>query len=182
MILPEHRTSIVRMEPYFKAPMLMLGNQENKAGYKFPVEYKTLDLDGGHLQFDLNGSLPGYEQQQFKTVFNLGTLEHVWNVHEAYCTAARFVEAGGFYLGHSPVAGYEGHGIHVTDHRYLLQFFEINGFEICARWFTEQNGRACSSPERNCGRSIILWIIAQRVQIVPFFKFPQQVYQGGVKL
>lgn len=179
MILPEHMPHILRMEPYFKAPMLMLGNQENKAGYKFPVPYDTLDLDGGDIKLDLNQQL--VYGRDWETVFNLGTLEHVWNVHQAYLNAGRAVKTGGYFLGHSPVAGYEGHCIHITGWKYLLQFFELNGFQIVDRWFSEQGGRICDAPSRNCGRSIILWFVAKKITGGNPIRFPQQVYMGGVK-
>lgn len=180
MILPEHAQHFDRLRPYMKPAMLMLGNQENKAGYQFPCDYLTLDPDGGQLQYDLNEPIENMGGQ-FETVFNLGTLEHVWDVHQAYLNCARVLRVGGHFLGHSPVAGYEGHGIHVTDWKYIRAFLEANGFEIQELWFSEQNGRNCDVPSRNCGRSIILWFAAKKLTGAQPITKPQQIYKNGQK-
>ena len=53
--------------------------------------YEELDLDGGDLRLDLNKNLVELSQK-FDIVFNLGTIEHVWNVHNAWANALRATE------------------------------------------------------------------------------------------
>jgi len=193
MILAEHIPAHNRLSKYMNGPMLMLGNQSNECGFQFPCAYQTLDPDGGDFKIDLNNILtPDLSADQYKagasvnllsafeTVYNLGTLEHVWDVNQAYENAAKMVRLNGHFIGHSPVAGYEGHGIHVTSPGRIIDFFRFNGFNIVDMFFTDQQGRECGQPERNCGRSIILWFAAQRVGAFNYIK-PQQVYKNGVK-
>ena len=172
--------------------MLMLGNQQNVCGGKLPCEYETLDLDGGDHKIDLNfplsrdGSKDSPLSKElpligaFKTVYNLGTLEHVWDVNQAYTNAALMVETGGHFIGHSPVAGYEGHGIHITDWKRIRDFFSLNGFKVLSLYFTKQNGVTCGEPIRNCGESVIMWIAARKIGPFAYLK-PQQIYKDGVK-
>lgn len=192
MILTEHWVHHLNHFRFMQPRMLMLGNQQNVCGRKLPCEYETLDLDGGDHRIDLNFPLardgskaapPSKELQligAFKTVYNLGTLEHVWDVNQAYTNAALMVQMGGYFIGHSPVAGYEGHGIHVTDWKRIKDFFTLNGFEMQSLYFTQQNGQIHGDPSRNCGKSVIMWFAAQKVAPFAYLK-PQQVYKEGVK-
>ncbi len=145
MILTEHIPHLRRLEPYMHGPMLMLGRQTNTSAYRFPCDYKTMDLDGGDFLFDLGDekahqktNIVGYHIEAYNTVFNLGTLEHVWDAHTAH----------------------------------------VDTF-----WFTTQAGTVCEPPKRNCGKSILLWFAAKRVEAVfaDHWRKPSQVYVDGKK-
>ncbi len=199
MITPEHIPSFNRLAPYMKADMLMLGRQTNTARYVFPCEYKTLDPDGGDFEMDLGAprvelpfDSPAFDSpinemdrhtEAWQTVFNIGTLEHVWDAHAAFCNAASMVRRNGYFLGQFPVAGWEGHGIHVTDWKMIVAFFDLNGFEIEQRFWTTQAGNPCDEPRRNGGKSVLFWMAARRVMLASSYKWqkPSQVYKKGVK-
>lgn len=172
MILPEHIPHFERLRPYYKGTMLLLGDQEFAVPFKFGCETYTLDIQGNPtIKWDLTRP-DTLALGTYGSVFNLGTLEHIWDVHTAYCNVIRLIEVGGFYIGHHPVAGYEGHGIHVTDLQAILDFFEINGFKIMSAFTTLQDGTPCAAPGRNCGRSVILWFAAKKETAVDEFKVP----------
>lgn len=182
MILPEHRSHHQRLAALgvFTAPMLMLGNQDDRTGEAESLfgKYQTLDPDGGDIHADLAGDLSEYHGA-FATVYNLGTIEHLWDCHRAYSNAARLVRLGGHFVGHSPVAGYEQHGVHVTAPEFILGFFRLNGFEIIAHWFSDKNGREVARVERG-GGNVLLWFAARKIAAVEFFQPPQQRFVGGV--
>jgi len=180
MILKEHIPHHERMREYCMEPMLLLGNQENPAGFDFGVKYKTLDPDGGDYDLDLNE--PIQWTHQFLTVYNLGTIEHVWDINMAFINACNALKVGGFFLHHAPCAGYENHGVHVTDWRMTKKFFVLNGFEICAEWFSCQDGSLALPPGRDCGKSIIFWMVAHKIKNYPTYAVPQQVFKNGEKL
>lgn len=182
MILAEHVPHHDRMKKYCRAPMLMLGNQENNIRYSFGVDYRTLDPDGGDLSFDLNESIPSEWVGKCATVYNLGTLEHIWDVNKAFKNAAKIVKVGGHFLYHGPCAGYENHGVHVTDWKMVLKFFTLNGFNVVEYWFSDQFGRPCEDPQRGSGMSVILWLVAKKVVKAENFTCPQQVFKNGVKV
>ncbi len=162
--------------------MLMLGNQQNSSGKTFPCAYETLDPDGGTYRHDLSDHFETDSlREAFRTVFNLGTIEHIWDAHNAYVNSANMVVLGGHFLGHSPVAGWEGHGIHVTESRFILDFFRLNGFVILDHWLTTAAGNPCAAVIRNGGKSVLLWFVARRDVIVGQWKKPSQVYAKGVK-
>ena len=166
-----------RCKPYTEGKtMLMLGNQYWPAGGDVPLHdqtygtthYATLDMDNGDIQRDLDTDLSDM-QESYDIVNNIGTLEHVWNVHQAYSNAAMIVKTGGYYLGHHPVSGFEGHGIHITDKRAVRKFFENNGFEIVDEWMQDRG-----NP------SWIYWFIARKLEHRTTFVCPKQIWQNDV--
>lgn len=188
MITKELVPYLERLTPYFQPEMLMLGRQSNTSGWKFPCPYTTLDPDGGDLRIDLNEVIDadGFDvldkqHGRFQTVFNLGTLEHVWDAHSAYTNAARILKLGGIFINHAPVAGFEGHGVHITSAPFITSFFVLNGFEVLDMFFTTQAGNQCGPPVRNGGKSIVQWIVARRKVLVDWWRKPSQVYVDGRK-
>lgn len=184
MILKEHIPHLQRLARFMRPEMLMLGNQSNTSGWKLPCQYKTLDPDGGDYPIDLSDMYLSdfvLHKQAWNTVFNLGTLEHVWDVHEAHCNSAAMVRPQGYFLGHVPVAGWEGHAIHITDYRFVLDFYRLNGFTVEDQWLTDQGGNLEAVPKRNGGKSLLLWFAARRHEIVPNWRAPTQIYAHGRK-
>lgn len=150
--------------------MLILGDQEVKADFPFP-SYQTLDIHGDpDILHDLTTPLG----LKFQTVFNYGTLEHIWDYHSAFINTIDSVEVGGCYIGHHPVSGWEKHGIHITNQKYIAKFLKLNGFLILDEFFTAY-GKPCSEPQRDCGNSIVYWVAARKIQQVPEYKTPRDL-------
>lgn len=187
MILREHLPSHRRLMALAPAgEMLMLGNQQKLAGFDFGRPYLTLDPDGGDIRLDLSDESffarnPERDHlfERFAVVYNLGTIEHIWNIHQAYVNASRLLKVGGMFLNHAPVSGYEGHGVHVTEWVYLKKFFVLNGYVVKLSHFTKQTGEPCFAPTRGCGRNTIYWMAAEKVESVAKFQCPQQIFRDG---
>lgn len=182
MILAEHYRHHDRMKKYCITPMLILGNQENKGGYSFGIPYLTLDPDGGDFNADLNYPVTDPAAGPWATVYNLGTIEHVWDVNQAFINVAKMIAVGGHYLCQQPTGGYEGHGIHVTDWNMIRKFFTLNGFEITEEWFHDIDGTENGEPMRGSGRSTCYACAAKKVKDVEVFSVPQQTFVNGVKV
>ncbi len=180
-INPQHLEHLGRFGKYYQAPMLMLGaTGMNVPGLTTAAtyfaqwvgeEYQDLDLDGGDLKLDLNEDLLDLSQC-YKTVFNFGTLEHVWNVHYAWANALRAVKVGGHFLNHSPVKGYHQHGLHLTFAPAIRAFVSKNGFAILDEWTAKiEVGTA-------------LWFVAVKethIKKLSDFEPAWQIYQAGKK-
>ena len=179
-IHPEHVKHLERFAPYYQAPMLMLGATGSvlpdyptaRAYFERWVGdgYQDLDLDGGDLQLDLNRDIGLLKTH--KTVFNLGTLEHVWNAHNAWANAMRAVKVGGHFLSHSPISGYRDHGLHITGALAIRAFVSKNGFTILDQW----------TDRRPIGD--ILWLAAKKdrhIKELDGFEPTWQVYDAGKK-
>ena len=174
MIVPEHLPELQRWAPYYKAWMLMLGATESKIpGHQRARSwfqqyvgdgYHELDLADGDLRLDLNLDLAALSGR-YATVFDLGAIEQVWDVHRAYCNALRAVEIGGHFLCHAPVGGWQdaeglfNHGNHMTRASSIVEFCTLNGFEVRDLHVTRWKDR---------GR--ILWLAAEKIAHVEEFK------------
>ena len=150
--------------------MLILGNHGSEIGPGKAVfncrDYKTLDIDNGDYAIDLTGDT-SFLNQKWDTVFNLGTIEHIWDAHRAYCNAIQMVKVGGYFINHAPVGvDFVDHGIHLTSPAALLSFFKINGFEIIDHFNSD---------------NVIQWIVAKKLEHRTSFLAPQQVWTNGWK-
>jgi len=167
MIIAKDLLHYNRIKPYCKGSMLMLGHQLSELGDPKELfectEYSTLDPDCGNYKLDLNSDL-GFLDHKFDIVFNLGTIEHVWNVHQAYCNAARMVKVNGFFIGHAPVENWPNHGMHVTTADAIIRFLELNSFKVLETWKSD---------------NVIHWVIAKKLLHITNFSIPQQIWDSG---
>lgn len=180
MILREHVEHHGRLSDLgaFTGDMLLLGNHkcrmlghaDAKSFFKRlgAAHVETLDLDGGDLALDLNKDLDQLSRR-YDSVYNLGTVEHVWNAHQAWVNTLRAVKVGGMLASHSPVSGYRNHGIHVTSAWAIVDFVALNGFEIAEHWMSEES----------YGET--LWLAARKREHVMDYRMPEQVYRHGRK-
>lgn len=179
-IHPEHTTPLERFAKYYKPAMLMLGATGSVLP-AFPTAheyfgqwvgdgYEDMDLDGGDLELDLNTDI-GLSQTH-RTVFNMGTIEHVWNAHNAWANALRAVEVGGCFLTHSPVSGFKNHGLHITSAPAMCAFVSKNGFTILEQW----------STTRVPGE--LIWLAARKdrhIEDLRDYEPATQIYDAGKK-
>lgn len=158
----------------------MFGAQESEVpGYRDAREwfsqfvgadqYDELDLDGGDLKLDLNDDLIQLSMM-YRTVINIGTIEHVWDAAQAWANALRAVEVGGQFLTHTPIGGWVddrgrlNHGLHMTRRDAIEAYLTKNGFEITEVWDTMWRTR---------GR--ILWLRSRKTRHVTDFSPVYQV-------
>lgn len=188
MIIIEHKDNYERFRKYFHSPFLMLGNQRTNmdispATYFNVIDYKTIDLDGGDYQ-DITDNLPELHNK-FETVFNLGTLEHVWDVHTAWSNSLKFVKEGGYFIGESPINGYYRHGIHITDPVAILSFFQKNGFEILDSYISNPNGQVLDDTaflrrKKNLeNANLLFWYAAKKINHLDQLLPPTQIWSNG---
>ena len=172
MIIKAHHKHYMKFKSHMKTPILMLGNQAIDPGYKHPFpKYHTLDPDGGDWRDDLS-SLDPEAFIKFETIINIGTVEHVWDVHGALSNVLAMLLPYGSYLSVSPSKGFEGHGIHITDPEYLKKFFTLNGCRIQREW-------TCNWPGPT---DELFWFIAKRKGTLDTITKPQQVFKDGRKI
>lgn len=177
MIVTANVHNYAQLKPFYQSPMLVLGNQESEVGNPadfFGVDvYETLDPDGGTYTDDLTGDL-SHLDQKFQTVFNIGTIEHIWDAHRAWSNAAQLVKVGGYFLTVSPTEGWKDHAIHMTSYWAIIRFFEKNGFIRELAWLGNDEG-----VNGNQGLHITLWAAFRKVEHVTEFRVPQQLYENG---
>jgi hypothetical protein len=182
MIRPELVRDLERLSPGYQPRMLVLGaTQSTIPGYPrgrdwfarfVGADLDELDLEDGDLRLNLNDDLAELSGC-YQSVLNLGTIEHCWDANRAWANSLRAVALGGWFLSHTPVAGwcdergYLNHGIHLTLRPAILEFIKLNGFHVHDEWDTRWRDR---------GR--IMWLRAQKerhVERLEDFVAPMQV-------
>jgi len=177
MIIKEHKQFYDRLRPYYTGDMLMIGNQESTVGDLktfFGVDsYKTLDPDGGDFTNDLTGDMSAFDQK-YDCVMDVGTLEHIWDIHTAFCNAIKMVKVGGYFLGVHATAYAVGHGVHVTESWAILSFLEKNGFEQLDAFHTDD------ADMRGSAHHVNLWSAHRKVKhVADDFQVPLQIYDNN---
>jgi hypothetical protein len=134
----------------------------------------SLDLfdPRSELRYDMNYPVPEAEIERFGTLIDIGSLEHVFDTKQCLANCLGMIRTGGYYLLHTAVNGYYGHGIHVFAPEALIACLELNGFEIGYIRFSGMDGTPLESPRD--GTDALVWIVAKKVRQVNPFACPQQ--------
>jgi hypothetical protein len=107
-------------EPLFKH----LGSSDVKS-----LDYS--DYEGADFVFDLNQPIPDHLKERFDTVFDGGTLEHVYNFPVAIENAKAMARIGGRVMMISPTNNFVGHGLYQFSPELLYRVFSSeNGFQV----------------------------------------------------
>jgi SAM-dependent methyltransferase len=78
---------------------------------------------------DMNGPLPEDMAAAYDLVLDLGTLEHCFNVGQAFANAAAALRAGGCILHVNPLNAFN-HGFYNFSPTFYADFYECNGFTV----------------------------------------------------
>jgi hypothetical protein len=115
--LPDH------CRPYclsFRSLMAMLGVKE----------YDDIDINGkAALKLDFSLPLPSVHEGQAGAIFDLGTIEHIFDAAQAFSNVCAFLRKGGLVVHCSPMTAYQ-HGFYNFNPLLFWKFYQANGFEI----------------------------------------------------
>jgi hypothetical protein len=139
-----------------------------------------------HLH-DMNMEIAPEAKDQYTTVLDGGSLEHVFNFPTAIKNCMEMVKAGGHYLAITPANNYMGHGFYqFSPEMYFNVFSRENGFEVLkiiafenrpgTKWYSVR------SPVEVRGRvtlvnriPVMLFVVARKLAKAEIFKkVPQQ--------
>lgn len=134
------------------------------------------------LRHDMNKPIPEAEHGRYRTLIDIGSLEHIFDTRQCVENCIRLLAVGGWYLLHVPVNGYFGHGIHVFNPLALLSALRLNGCEVRYTAYTTIGGRRIRRPGGN--RDQLMWLAAEKVAELDTFTPPQQdgwdgLYEAG---
>lgn len=134
----------------------------------------TVDYFDDHadLRYDMNRPIPECEYNKYGTLIDIGSLEHLFDTARCLENCFRMVRLGGYYLLHTPINGYYGHGLHVFNPQGLIDCFAANGFKIVYAKYSTSKGKAVSNPSKH--RDVILWLVGKKENYVSVFACPQQ--------
>jgi hypothetical protein len=93
-------------------------------------EYQDIDINGlAALRIDMSHSLPAEMYRRAASIFELGTLEHIFNIAEGFRNIHRLLRKGGTVIHCSPVTMYD-HGFYNLNPICFRDFYCANQYEI----------------------------------------------------
>ncbi len=150
------------------------------------VEIRTLDLFDARADYrhDMNNPLPPELNRQFKTVIDIGSIEHVFDARQCLTNLFNLVADDGHLMLQAPCFGYFNNGFHTFSPECLLQALALNGFEVRNVKYTTSGGAELTNPE--AALSATIWIVARKQKMIGRFVVPQQgrwqtAYQNTAK-
>jgi hypothetical protein len=146
------------------------------------------DFEGAEVVHDLNQPLPDRLKQRYDTVYDGGTIEHVFNTPTALQSCMELVRLNGRVIIHTAANNWCGHGFYqFSPELFYNVFSEENGFEVermilhivgpYNQWYEVANPRDIQSRVElyNWAAPLLILVQARRKAIVPIFRtFPQQ--------
>jgi hypothetical protein len=137
------------------------------------IAVTTLDYFDGRadLRYDMNQPVPKSEHNKYGTMIDIGSLEHLFDTAACMENCFRMVRKDGYYLLHTPINGYFGHGLHVFNPQGLIDCFVANGFKIVYLKYSYK-GKSVSDPSKHS--NVVLWLVGRKEKDIPDFVCPQQ--------
>jgi SAM-dependent methyltransferase len=143
--------------------------------------------EGATLIHDLNQPLPGSVRERFTAVVDGGSLEHVFNIVEAFKSCMELTAEGGSFISLAPANNFLGHGFHQPSPEFFFGALgPENGFTVRrlllhenrknAPVFEVMDPREFGGRVNLCNRlPVFLKAWAVREKVKPLFEvFPQQ--------
>jgi SAM-dependent methyltransferase len=171
-------------------PLLSLGHQV-MLGRDLPPDFDFADLnellkarglrdvtvldlfdERADLRHDLNLPVPPSEHERYASVFDIGTLEHLFDARQCLESCMRMVRPGGHFFLVTVVKGWFLHGYHVFHPAFVRQAFELNGFEGRFLRYTAKDGAALERP--GDADDVLIWIVGRKTAPIGEFAVPQQ--------
>ncbi len=192
-ILKQHLSyyeDIFGIPGFLAEPFLTIGLQDI-LGTGFPKEFEvptlnevlqsrglsrieTLDLfdDRATIRHDLNTAVPAEWHERYKTVFDIGSIEHVMDARQCLENCLRMIAVGGCYGLVTPIHGYYGHGLRAFHHSYFEETLTANGFEVVYRKFSAYDGQEVADPRD--AQNTLIWLVARKARRLEKFEIPQE--------
>lgn len=130
--------------------------------------FDASDYEGATYIHDFNYPLPPEHHKKYRTVIDAGTLEHVFNVKEAFKNAVQMCDIGGQIIHILPANNFCGHGFYQFSPDFFFSYYcESRGFKNTDIFLASLNDNSIwwrvKEPARNsravvhtCSRTHIL--------------------------
>ena len=156
------------------------------------------DWEGADHILDLNRPVPAELTGRFDTVFEAGTIQHVFDLPQVFANLHALLREGGRVIhGMAPSSNHVDHGFYMFSPTLFHDFYTANGWRIEAEYFFEFfpywfRGRFHSTPWKirrytpGCldhlayggfgARQVALFVVATKVPGATADRIPQQSY------
>lgn len=104
-----------------------------------PSSITAIDMDGSAIAKKLDLNRPVQLGRQFQVVHNAGTLEHVFDIAQAFRSIHDLTAPGGLMIHHAPFVGWVDHGFYSLHPTLFWDIAEANGYQVGALVYAEIN-------------------------------------------
>lgn len=155
-----------------------------------PASISAIDFGGSAIAQKLDLNQPIDIGQRFDIVHNAGTLEHVFDIAQAFRNMHNLTRPGGFMIHHAPFTGWVDHGFYALQPTLFWDLAEANGYHINVMLYAEVTPpQLVTLPSRESvlelakagriGRNANLAVVMQRPLADAPFRIPMQGYYAG---
>jgi len=155
-----------------------------------PASITAIDLDGSAAALKLDLNQPLSLGRQFQVVHNSGTLEHIFDIAQAFRTIHDLTAPGGIMIHHAPFVGWVDHGFYSLHPTLFWDIAEANGYIVGALVYAEMNPPRFENlltresvlelaKAGRIGRNGNLAAVLQRPLTAAPFRVPMQGYYAG---
>lgn len=155
-----------------------------------PASIAAIDFDGTEIAQKLDLNQPIELGRRFDIVHNAGTLEHVFDIAQAFRNIHNLTRPGGVMIHHAPFVGWVDHGFYALQPTLFWDLAEANNYHVATMIYGELNPpRLESLPSREAvldmardgriGRNANLAAVLQRPHEEADFRIPMQGYYAG---
>lgn len=125
------------------------------------------------LRWNLNTPVSLVVYDHFATVFDIGTVEHIFDTRQVFENYLRMVAVGGYFAIHGPCRNFADHGLHTFSSELFPRVMQVNGFEIVYLKYTNSSGEEMDlNPENS--QDIICWCVGRKLRSMAEFVCPEQ--------
>ncbi len=153
--------------------------------------YNAIDpgTSGSKYQFDLNQPVP--LEEKFDLVINIGTAEHVFNVHQFFKTAHDLTTPGGMMIHSCPFTGWLDHGFYTFQPTFFFDLARANQYEILSfvcgqihppQWLQIANHEEISGVIKSgrIPKNSHINVVLRKASQPSDFAIPTQGYYAGI--
>ena len=100
------------------------------------------DYEESDLIHDLNEKIDINQHEKYNCVIDGGTLEHVFDVKNAFYNCMNFLKLNGYFISITPANNFMGHGFYQFSPELFYRIFDSdNGFEVLSLCLVESDSR-----------------------------------------
>jgi hypothetical protein len=192
--VPEKRQALLEaLEAAIRSPMGPTGWDVAKVFWHTflqPASISAIDLHGSEIAQQLDLNQPIRLGRQFHLVHNNGTLEHIFDIAQAFRNMHDLTLPGGVMIHQAPFVGWVDHGFYSLHPTLFWDLAETNNYHIITLIYAEhkpprietlQSREAILELARSnrIGRNGSLAVAFQRPLAAEPFRVPMQGYYAG---
>jgi hypothetical protein len=155
-----------------------------------PSSMTAIDFNGTETARKLDLNYPIELERQYHIVNNCGTLEHVFNIGQAFKTVHDVTRPGGFMIHHTPFVGWIDHGFYALNPTLFWDLAAVNDYHVCVFLYAELNPLMTvnlhtrekileMAKNNEIGKNAVLAAVLRRPDVALEFRAPVQGYYAG---